>query len=299
MLSPAEAAARIAAKAREHGVYIAAGLALDAAGGGYANGAALFGRDGELAARYDKSFLWHFDRRWFAPGDAYPVFETDFGRVGMLVCADGRLPEIARSLALNGAQIILDLTAWVSGGAARRRPHDDPASSTSCAARAAENGVWVACRDKFGIEAESIVYCGRSCFIDPRGEIRRRAGAGRGRGCSCTTCRSRMRRRRSCAGPELYDALSQPTDSLPVVRMLDEPFVMPRRTTTDRGRADDDAADGRRVPRRRARARRAARAAWTPSWSSSPATPSRLRARVRARRGARGHVGDRRGHRAC
>src|SRR5262245_3037618 len=70
--SPAEATARVAAKAREHGIYIAAGMALEAPGGGLANGAALFGRDGELVGRYDKSFLWHFDRRWFAAGDAYP-----------------------------------------------------------------------------------------------------------------------------------------------------------------------------------------------------------------------------------
>ena len=116
VLSPADAAARFAEKARQHGVYIAAGLALDAPGGGYANGALLFGRDGSVAGRYDKSFLFHFDTRWFAPGATYPVFETDIGRIGMLVCADGRLPEIARSLMLNGAQIILDLTAWVSGG---------------------------------------------------------------------------------------------------------------------------------------------------------------------------------------
>src|SRR4029079_15246930 len=77
VLSPADAAARIGAKAREHGVYIAAGLALDAPGGGYANGALLFGRDGGIAGRYDKSFLFHFDRKWFSPGSAYPVFETD------------------------------------------------------------------------------------------------------------------------------------------------------------------------------------------------------------------------------
>ncbi|MEX0750420.1 MAG: carbon-nitrogen hydrolase family protein, partial [Dehalococcoidia bacterium] len=98
VISPGDAMAQFAAKARQHGVYIAAGMALDADGGGLANGAALFGRDGTLAGRYDKSFLWHFDTRWFAGGAAYPVFETDFGRVGMLVCADGRLPEIARSL---------------------------------------------------------------------------------------------------------------------------------------------------------------------------------------------------------
>ena len=177
VLSPAEAAEAFAAKAREHGVYIAVGLALDAHGdevvaGGprYANGALLIGRDGEVVGRYDKSLLWHFDNRWFAAGEAYPVFETDFGRVGMLVCADGRLPEIARCLTLDGAQIILDLTAWVSGG---RTPEELTTTQVTylMRTRAAENGVWVACCDKFGVEAESIVYAGRSCFIDPQGQI--------------------------------------------------------------------------------------------------------------------------------
>ena len=153
----------------QHGVYIAAGLALDDGRGGFANGAALFGRDGGLIGRYAKSFLWHFDTKWFTAGAEYPVFETDVARFGMLVCADARAPEIARSLALNGAQIILDLTAWVSGG---RHAADLTSVQREyiMQTRAAENGVWIAAADKTGIEAESIVYCGRSCVISPRGE---------------------------------------------------------------------------------------------------------------------------------
>ncbi len=224
VLSPADAAARFAEKARQHGVYIAAGLALDAPGGGYANGALLFGRDGSVAGRYDKSFLFHFDTRWFAPGATYPVFETDIGRIGMLVCADGRLPEIARSLMLNGAQIILDLTAWVSGG---RELKDLSTSQVEflMPARAAENGVWVACCDKFGIEAESIVYAGRSRFIGPDGETVAALGPDEDAALTydvpITDAAPRVERR-----PELYAALTHPTESLAITRQLDEPFVM-------------------------------------------------------------------------
>ena len=228
VLSPAEAAERIAAKAREHSLYIAAGLALDAAesaGGGvrYANGALLFDRDGAIAGRYDKSFLWHFDGRWFTPGAAYPVFETDFGRVGMLVCADGRLPEIARSLAVNGAQLILDLTAWVSGA---RHPAEltSPQREYMMPVRAAENGVWIACASKFGSEAESIVYCGRSCVIDPGGTIVAEAGPDEDaivrHDVPLANPAPYLPRR-----PELYEVLSHPTESLPVTRMLDEAIV--------------------------------------------------------------------------
>jgi predicted amidohydrolase len=223
VLSPKESALRFAAKAREHGVYIAVGLALDAVGGGYANGALLFGRDGAIVGRYDKSFLWHFDNRWFEPGSAYPVFETDIGRIGMLVCADGRTPEIARCLTLNGAQIILDLTAWVSTG---RTTQDLSTTQIQhlMPTRAIENDVWVACCDKFGVEAESIVYTGRSCFINPRGVIVAALGPDEDAALTYDVpledARPPVMRR-----PELYETLTQPTASLPVLQTLEESFV--------------------------------------------------------------------------
>ena len=204
-------------------MYIAVGLALDAVGGGYANGALLFGRDGAIVGRYDKSFLWHFDNRWFEPGSAYPVFETDIGRIGMLVCADGRMPEIARCLTLNGAQIILDLTAWVSTG---RTTQDLSTTQIQhlMPTRAIENGVWVACCDKFGVEAESIVYAGRSCFINPGGDVVAALGpdedAALTYDVAIEDARPPVLRR-----PGLYETLTQPTASLPVLRTLQESFV--------------------------------------------------------------------------
>jgi predicted amidohydrolase len=219
VLPPSRSMERFAAKAREHGVHIAAGIAVDAPRG-LQNGAALFGREGQLLGVYAKSFLWHFDRRWFAPGDAYPVFDTDAGRIGMLVCADGRLPEIARMLAVRGAQIIVDLTAWVSGGRT-------PAELTTVQreylmpVRAAENGVWIACADKFGIEDESIVYCGRSCVIDPGGRIVAELPPDEEGILTyeipLTDAAPPVLRR-----PALYDTLVAPTESLPVVGRLGE-----------------------------------------------------------------------------
>jgi predicted amidohydrolase len=229
-LSPPEAMDRIAAKAREHQVLIAAGMALEADGEPpstaerrYVNGAALFARDGILIGRYAKSFLFHFDNKWFDPGSAYPVFETDAGRIGILVCADGRLPEIARSLAVGGAEIIVDLTAWVSGG---RRVEELTTMQREyiMPARAAENGVWIVCADKFGVEAESIVYAGRSCVIDNRGEIVAELGTNEDailvHDVPLQEATPPVTRR-----PELYSVLTQPTESLPVIRTLDEPMI--------------------------------------------------------------------------
>lgn len=230
VLSPAEAADAFAARARQHGVYIAVGLALDAHGSEvaadgprYANGALLIGRDGEVVGRYDKSLLWHFDNRWFSPGDAYPVFETEFGRLGILVCADGRLPEIARCLALGGAQFILDLTAWVSTG---RTPDELTTTQVThlMRTRAAENGLWIACCDKFGAEAQSIVYAGRSCVITPRGEIVAALGSDED-AALVFDIPIEDPRPHTLRRPELYEVLRHPTESLPVMRTLDEPFV--------------------------------------------------------------------------
>jgi predicted amidohydrolase len=226
VLSPDEVASRFAAKARAHGILIAAGLALDAPQPGearYTNGALLFGRNGSVVGRYDKSFLWHFDNRWFAPGRTYPVFETDIGRVGILVCADGRLPEIARCLTLSGAQIILDLTAWVSGG---RQPSELSTTQFEylMRVRAAENGVWVACADKCGTEAECVVYAGRSCFIHPRGDVVAALGSDEEGplvfDVPIADAQPPVRHR-----PELYETLTQPTDTLPVLQTLAEALV--------------------------------------------------------------------------
>lgn len=225
--SPADALERFAGRARRHRVYIAAGLALDDGRGGHVNAAALLDRNGALAGRYAKSFLWHFDSKWFTPGDAYPIFETDVARVGMLVCADARVPEIPRALALAGAQIILDLTAWVSGA----RHEQDLTSAQReyiIQARAIENGVWIAAADKFGVEAESIVYCGGSCVINPRGEYVASLGAAE-EGVLTYDIPVQDPAPPITRRPELYDVLAHPTESLPVIRTLDEESALPSR----------------------------------------------------------------------
>ena len=63
------------------------------------------------------------------PGNEYPVFDTRFGKVGMMVCYDGFFPEVARKLANNGAEVI----AWPVAGC----------NPLLGAARACENHVYV------------------------------------------------------------------------------------------------------------------------------------------------------------
>jgi len=131
---------------------------------------------GEVVARGYKHFLWHFDCRWFAPGSTPALASTPWGKVGMFVCADGRLPEIPRLLALRGARLQLDLTGWVSSGRDPARL-SNPQAEYMLRVRALENRCYIAAANKVGMEAGRVVYCGRSQVVSPDGEILARAGS--------------------------------------------------------------------------------------------------------------------------
>ena len=70
------------------------------------NCALVVDRKGEIVGRYNKTHLQAHDKR-FVPGDGLPVFELDFGTVGIVICADRRWPETIRSLRLQGAELLL------------------------------------------------------------------------------------------------------------------------------------------------------------------------------------------------
>jgi len=162
--------ALLGSKAREYNCHIVVGLVQpDEERGGLWNAAILFGPDGSILGSAAKSFLWHFDRHWYLRGTEYPVFDTSIGRIGLMICADGRMPEITRALVLQGAQVIVDPTALVTGGG-NRATLSNPQIEYMLPVRALENGVWIVVANKVGLEADTILYCGRSCVIDPSGE---------------------------------------------------------------------------------------------------------------------------------
>lgn len=116
------------------------------------NTAIIVGRNGELVGRYRKNHLtWGESRMGLLPGGDYPVFDLDFGKVGIQTCWDNWFPEAARSLRLNGAELILLPIA--GDGIILHREH-------VWAARALENGVYMATSATFpsrdGIAASRI-----------------------------------------------------------------------------------------------------------------------------------------------
>jgi predicted amidohydrolase len=94
--------------AKAHNLYLVAGL-LERAGHLVYNVAVLIGPDGQVIGKYRKVCLPRSEvEGGIAPGSEYPVFDTRFGKVGMMVCYDGFFPEVARELANRGAEVI----AW-------------------------------------------------------------------------------------------------------------------------------------------------------------------------------------------
>ena len=77
--------------------------------GGCANAALVYDRRGRMVGTYDKIHCRGHDRK-FVRGTRLPVFKADFGRFGIVICADRRWPETIRTLALEGAEVIFNPT---------------------------------------------------------------------------------------------------------------------------------------------------------------------------------------------
>lgn len=93
--------------AKRHDCYIVAGI-YERDGKTVYNVSLLAGPDGKLVGTYRKVCLPREEiEGGITPGHTYPVFDTRFGRVGMMICWDIHFPEVARHLAAAGAEIIL------------------------------------------------------------------------------------------------------------------------------------------------------------------------------------------------
>jgi len=144
---PGPTCARLGALARKLNTWIVAGI-YEREGKIVYNTAVLIDRKGALAGKYRKTHLPR--EEWEAgitPGNDYPVFDTEFGKVGLTVCWDVQFPEPSRAMALKGAQIIL-LPIW--GG-----------SEVLAKARAIENHIFLITSS----------YDMKSFIVDPTGAV--------------------------------------------------------------------------------------------------------------------------------
>jgi predicted amidohydrolase len=157
----------LANTARRHRIALVAGVVETAEEPGKAyNTLVAFGPDGGRLAFYRKIHL--FDAQGFGestfikpgPSTSPVVFEYGGARFGLMACYDLRFPELARSLADAGAQVLLVCSSWVPG---TQKTEQWLALN---AARAIENSVYVA-----GVCQAPPVSVGRSILVDPMGAI--------------------------------------------------------------------------------------------------------------------------------
>ncbi|NQT01821.1 MAG: carbon-nitrogen hydrolase family protein [Planctomycetes bacterium] len=154
---PGPATRQLAGAARRNRIWVVAGLT-EQAGDVVYNTAVLLDRKGRIAGKYRKVHLPREEwKNGIRPGDAYPVFRTDFGNVAIQICYDWFFPEAAEIFALKGAEIIFaptwgntlpDEAGRVDGESVFR-------------VRARDNGVYMV----------PSVYDGNSLVIDPMGRM--------------------------------------------------------------------------------------------------------------------------------
>lgn len=100
------AVGRLSAVAKRHNMYVIAPV-LGLIDGVVRNVALVIDRAGQHVGEYVKVHCIENEKALgVVPGDAWPVFELDFGRVGVQICHDNSFPESARCLTLNGAEVI-------------------------------------------------------------------------------------------------------------------------------------------------------------------------------------------------
>jgi len=226
--------------ARSTEKWIAVGLARPEGGRLY-NSAVLLAPDGSVAGRTDKTFLWHFDGLWFDPGNVGEVARTAWGDVGMFVCADARMVEVPRTVAIRGARLLLDPTALVLSPVGTNAQLE-----FMLAARAWENGAYLAVANKCGVEAGIAEYAGRSAILDPSGARLAEAG---GEDPEIITAPIDLA---GASGPPIprvpdrYPELAMPVDELPITRVLSYP---PPATTLRLAMLGPDAQDPERMLR--------------------------------------------------
>jgi predicted amidohydrolase len=150
---PGPSTAYFGSLAKKHDLYIVAGL-LERDRHLVYNVAVLLGPDGGVVGKYRKVCLPRGEvEGGLAPGRDYPVFDTRFGKVGLMVCYDGFFPEVARGLSNNGAEVI----AWPVWGC----------NPLLARARACENHVYVASSTYCGPELKWMI----SAVYDREGEV--------------------------------------------------------------------------------------------------------------------------------
>jgi len=118
-------------------------------------------KSGTIKGKYRKVNLWLSERAYITPGNEVPIFETEYGRVGLIICWDLMFPEVFRSMVQQGVEIVICPSYWCFEDAGIGLKHDPNSEITLinalCIARAFENEI-------------ILVYANAACGANLEGE---------------------------------------------------------------------------------------------------------------------------------
>lgn len=163
--------------AKELEVVIIASMFEKKAQGLYFNTTAVIDADGEYLGKYRKMHIpddpGYYEKFYFTPGDlGYKVFETKYGKIGVLICWDQWYPEASRITALMGAEILFYPTAigWALNQDENTNIEQYNAWQTIQRSHAVANGVHTVSVNRTGIEG-GMQFWGGSFVSNPFGSI--------------------------------------------------------------------------------------------------------------------------------
>ncbi len=126
------------------------------------NNAVFIDDKGDVIGVYSKNHLFGDEPKYFVSNGEYPVFDTKYGKVGIMICCDNNFPEPARILALKGAEVIFMPAAW--------RVNEEDLWKLLISSHACENNVFIAAANTY-CEMDDLYLFGHSKIVDPRGIV--------------------------------------------------------------------------------------------------------------------------------
>lgn len=160
---------RMQGLAAKLGIVLVVPLYERAAAGVYYNSAVVIDADGALLGTYRKTHIplspTFYEKLYFKSGNlGYPAFVTRFGTIGVLICHDRHYPEVARCLALAGAELILVPAATHKSNPSRHVWEKELSGS------AIFNELFIGAVNRVGVE-DGFTYYGASLICNPEGDI--------------------------------------------------------------------------------------------------------------------------------
>ncbi|MDD3169067.1 MAG: carbon-nitrogen hydrolase family protein [Eubacteriales bacterium] len=134
------------------------------------NSAVFIDDAGQIKGVYRKVHLTAKEKDYFKAGGTYPVFDSSLGKIGIMICWDAVFPEVARSLALKGADLLIVPANWQKTYLTSVETKNQKDWDLVMRARAMDNCIYLVSANRIGLD-QTIGFFGRSNIIGPTGDV--------------------------------------------------------------------------------------------------------------------------------